>query len=250
VNLGQPVPVPGFRHDLPEPRSHGPDQAAVVADQQGCGALGGQLVFQRRLPLDVQMVGRLVQQDQIRRGRPDAGQHRQPLPAARKPGQRQVAQAFGDHRDIKGDFGAPVLALWHRAQQNRAHGDGRKPWRNVLRQMSGHQPASAGDPAFGQLDLSGNGREAAIRADQRSGLAPISPARSHSGQRQVRWSCGGLRAGQLRISFLGSSRSAPGFRPRQDSRHSAPTAITSCNGAETGVGALPSVEITPFRWYS
>ena len=63
--------------DHPDPCRHGPDKGTVVADQQtGCAMLD-QFALQGVLPLDVEVVGRLVQQVEVRPRQPQK-QHRQP----------------------------------------------------------------------------------------------------------------------------------------------------------------------------
>ena len=74
VDLDQPPPF-----DPPEAVADGPDEAAVMRDQEAAGVAGIQFGLQRLLPLDVEMVGRLVQQVEIRPGEAQR-QHREPCP--------------------------------------------------------------------------------------------------------------------------------------------------------------------------
>ena len=67
VHLDQPLAI-----DHPDPRRHAADEGAVVADEKAGGALLQQLPLQRLLPLDVEVVGRLVQQVEGRPGQPQS----------------------------------------------------------------------------------------------------------------------------------------------------------------------------------
>ena len=61
LHLDQPLAL-----DLPEPVADRPHEAAVVGNQQAAHLMGHQFDFERFLPLDVEMVGRFVEQVEVR----------------------------------------------------------------------------------------------------------------------------------------------------------------------------------------
>ena len=81
----------------------GPEEGAVVADQHEAGASRAKLVLEPGDGGDVEMVGRLVEQHQLRRLGKELGE-RGPAPLAARGGGRVAGrvegQALGDHLDL------------------------------------------------------------------------------------------------------------------------------------------------------
>ena len=172
---------------LPGGRGHGVEEPPVVGDGDeggaAAGAPGGQVVGQPGHPLDVEVVGRLVQQEQVGVGHEQLGQREPPpLTAGHRPDQRLQAPHVGrvdaaeqalEHVAHPGVTGPDVLG--RRTEHGRA--DGRLGVQRVdLRQHADGEAADVGHAPLVDLLPAGQhpqqgGLAAAVAADHADALA-------------------------------------------------------------------------------
>ena len=124
---------------------------------------GGEPVLELADASEVEMVGRLVEQQEIGLGDRDAGEHGEPLPATAQLSERALTQRFGHIECVERDLDAPALALRllgrQRAEHQLPERQFSEPWRDVLLDMPDAQAARAGDFAAAGLGRAGEAAE-------------------------------------------------------------------------------------------
>ena len=157
---------------------HAVEELAVVADDQHRdGELVRQPAFQRVDVGEVEMVGRLVEDQDVRLLEPcrRRDQH-QPLPAARQRAERLVESFRIDADFVDQHVDPPVFAvlsdLGQRLCQHLTHREGGQPFRHVLRHLADPKPARADHLAGIEFERAGQalqqgGLAGAVLADQR-----------------------------------------------------------------------------------
>ena len=111
--------------------------------------------FKLTNPGEVQMVGRLVEQQHIGLGHHDAGKHGKPLPAAAQLLQRPLPQRLGHLKRFQGNIDPPAFTcpsfsgkhVEHRRIERRI----RKRGRHILLDIADGQPSRSGDLAIAWL---------------------------------------------------------------------------------------------------
>ena len=111
--------------------------------------------FKLTNPGEVQMVGRLVEQQHIGLGHHDAGKHGKPLPAAAQLLQRPLPQRLGHLKQFQGNVDPPAFTcpsfegkhVEHRRIERRI----RERGRYILLDIADGQPSRSGDLAIAWL---------------------------------------------------------------------------------------------------
>ena len=150
--------------------------AVVAHDQHGHGEVDREPALERADVGEVEMVGRLVEDQDVRLLEPRRRRdQQQPLPAARQGAERLVEGVLLDADLVQQDVDAPPVVaqpdLGQRALQDVAHGKPGQARRHVLRHAAGPEPTRADHLAAVQLELAAQalqqGRLAgAVLADQ------------------------------------------------------------------------------------
>ena len=157
------------------PRRAGIEEAPVVAGDHHRHAARTDPAFQHLDLREIQMVGRLVEQQRIRLGHPGAGDQRQPLPAAAQRLHRTVVQVVRRTELVEHDSDAPFAAVALRRRQRAANCLGERQVQQVLRHVlldvADAHAARADDVADSRLGEAGQasqqrGLAAAVAGDQ------------------------------------------------------------------------------------
>ena len=149
------------------------EELAVMRHQEeGQAQMLGQPALQPHHLADVEMVGRLVQDQQVRVGQRRPRHQQQALPAAGQRGDFLLVPQLGlDPQLVQHHVGAPGLVVPRRLGQGRhqrlVQGQGQQLGRHRLRHMADQEAAPARDAAAVQLDL------AEQRLDQRRLAAAV-----------------------------------------------------------------------------
>ena len=166
------------RHAWPQeqrPRRAGIEEATVVAGNHHRHAARSDPAFQHLDLRQVQVVGRLVEEQRVRLGDPGAGDQRQALPAAAERVQRAVVQVWLCSELVEHDIDAPCvrLALTRRQRATDRLGErqAQQVRRHVLLDIAHAQAARTDDVAGGGFGEAGQtaqqrGLAAAVAGDQ------------------------------------------------------------------------------------
>ncbi|MNS65294.1 hypothetical protein D3C72_984540 [compost metagenome] len=155
-----------------------------MADDDNCG-IARQLtepVLQHIDFFKVEMVGRLVEQQDVRLGDPCPRQHGQPLPAAAQLFQAALAERLRHQHRVENNVGAPAFTVDRIRRQGGKHGVPHRLFHKRGGQMlvddGLRQSAQPGDIATGRVQLTGKAIEqggfaAAIGGDDADAVSRI-----------------------------------------------------------------------------
>ena len=102
--------LPAIEFD--DARRQAAHESAIVADEQQRAGEIQHHVFEPGDGLDVQMIGRLIQQQKIRRGHQRAAEHHAPPPAARQVAHRGIAVELQPRDHLIGlQLGLPIVVV-------------------------------------------------------------------------------------------------------------------------------------------
>ena len=169
-------------------------------------------------PGKVEMVGRFVEQQHVRIGDPDAGDQRQPLPAAAQRLHRPLAHRLRHVERIEHHVDAPHLAFGLLGRQGVGHhlmeAAAEKGGGNGLLDMADAQAARAGDVAGGRLHLAGQAFEqgrlaAAVGGNDAEPVAGADGEVEIGKERRTHGDAEGFEADQGHFDFSGLAGVTP-----------------------------------------
>ena len=116
-----------------------------------------QPIFKLADPGEIEVVGRLVEQQHVGLGHQHAGEHGKPLPAAAQLSQRLLPQRLGHLKGFQRHIDPPVFAVplvgGERLEHGRVEAQVHQSFRHVLLDIANRQPTGSRDFAFARFHL-------------------------------------------------------------------------------------------------
>ena len=193
------------------------EELPVVAGDHHRHATRGDPAFQHLDLREIEMVGRLIEQQRIGLRHPGARDQRQPLPAAAERIQRTIMQIGRRAELVEHDIDAPCLAValrrWQRASDCFGERQVQQVCRHVLLDVAHAHAARTDDVASGGLDQTGEAFQqcclaAAVRGDQPDAVGVADHHRQvpEQGMRRQHSDIAQIDGGHSCISWLDGTR--------------------------------------------